>query len=437
MQVLDSNKLCCNVCNKHYTKKSSLDRHLKNSNCNLIIQELNKQKQILLEQESKETKQMDMENQLATNVDNERQIREKEQRIQAEEQRIKAEEEQLQAEEEHYQRLLRQHEESLRQQILEARQRAQRAWEQAQRVAQEQQLIAQRAAQEASEIASAQLVATVEKNMSVIINPQNAEVFDIRRKQYEQSILGIREKANNAISSIKIPQRVLSYEEIRSLRLRSMEIKKIILDPAILDKFLILEAKLNGSLQQLKQQLEQLEQQQVELSLLPLFCYKMMVTIDSKNLERPSSLSSTISQDKGEVVLLGYMCNTYCPFCQYRIVPSLINPDQSEESVICHTRTDNIFACYHLSCFKKSFNTGHENDPETRKPFASINPFFLLLKPNYNVENGSGQTFNEIKRYLTIKPGMDLKGGRKKRRTIRKKRRTIRKKRRTISKKGK
>ena len=27
MQVLDSNKLCCNVCNKHYTKKSSLDKH--------------------------------------------------------------------------------------------------------------------------------------------------------------------------------------------------------------------------------------------------------------------------------------------------------------------------------------------------------------------------------------------------------------------------
>ena len=27
MQVLVSNKLCCNVCNKHYTKKSSLDKH--------------------------------------------------------------------------------------------------------------------------------------------------------------------------------------------------------------------------------------------------------------------------------------------------------------------------------------------------------------------------------------------------------------------------
>ena len=27
MQVLDFNKLCCNVCNKHYTKKSSLDKH--------------------------------------------------------------------------------------------------------------------------------------------------------------------------------------------------------------------------------------------------------------------------------------------------------------------------------------------------------------------------------------------------------------------------
>ena len=45
-QSIKNEEIKCLHCNTLYTKKSSLDRHIKNSKCTIIIQELIRQKQI-------------------------------------------------------------------------------------------------------------------------------------------------------------------------------------------------------------------------------------------------------------------------------------------------------------------------------------------------------------------------------------------------------
>jgi hypothetical protein len=180
----------------------------------------------------------------------------------------------------------------------------------------------------------------------------------------------IRQEYNRKCSQVK---EISKRPDFRGLRVRNMNIDALEMNPRT--KQQILE-KLN-----IVDSLETRTPASV-CELLQYFCYKMMVTIDETE---DTNLTSKFKPDSGEIVGFGNMCNTKCPLCLLRMVPSLFNPDGPEQSVIyCNPLSSEIYVGYHKVCyhdFLSKNQTRGIRDPMTNIPLPQVKTWYELNPP--------------------------------------------------------
>jgi len=232
----------------------------------------------------------------------------------------------------------------------------------------------------------------IEFNMESIIALSSGSSTAKQTKEYQikaqqkfelekiKELIKIREESNRKCSEVKKNIYIVRKDDSVTKDVKKFRLRKMNIDA--------LGLKLERT-QQIFELLDKVDilEKGIDLSgceLLKYFCYKMMVSI---NETEDTNLSSKFEPDSGEIVGFGNMCNTKCPLCLYRIVPSLINPDEEPQPVFfLNPLSPKIFIAYHVACWINFLSRNRNGN--IREPVTNIelpeDEIFLKLDPPYD-----------------------------------------------------